>query len=130
MSRQVTVAGDLVDGVWCPNCAAPVRIRIPLHLASRHRPPVAQLEVCMSCGHRYIPVTPHVHVTEVSKERQWPRPWLAVLWWINRRDSVGARRPSVGCAVAECREPGWWDCAWFEATDYGTIRGGVGILRA
>jgi hypothetical protein len=122
MTRQVIVAGGLVDGVWCPNCAAPVRIRIPLHLGSRHRPPAAHLEVCMSCGHHYILVTPQVDVTEVSKKRQWPRPWPAFQWWLNRRDSIRAGRPSVGCAIPDCCKPGWWDCAWYEQTDGGRIR--------
>lgn len=120
MSRAVIVAGDLVDGVWCPSCNAPVRIRIPLHLGDTSYPPAAHLEVCGSCGLAYMPARPVVEI--VPARWHWPRLIIAAAWWWHRRRSARYGIPAVGCAKPGCPRPGWYECMWFETVDDGRIR--------
>jgi hypothetical protein len=112
-------AGDTEHGVWCVPCSAPVAVRVPL----RYGDSVAQvsyLTVCASCGTRQIPAVPVATLTRPRWRR--PRPWVAVLWWLHRRDSARRGRTGVACAIRGCDRPGWWDCAWYEAVDDGRIR--------
>ncbi len=121
MTRPI-VAGDLVDGVWCPDCNAPVRIRIPLHHGHTDGPPAAHLEVCVSCGHHYIPAIPVVEVIPQGSSWHRPRPVLAWLWWLHRRQSARDGRHPAACAYGECKRPGWVSCCWFESVEFGTVR--------
>lgn len=122
MPRPVIVAGETVHGVWCPACSAPVRIRVPLSLSDAG-PVVAHLEVCVSCGHAYMPSAPVVTLVPQSRPRlRRPRPLTALLWRIARRIAARDGHPAAGCALAACRRPGWWTCCWFQAGDDGTTR--------
>lgn len=118
-NKPQLTAGDTEHGAWCVPCGAPVAVRVPL----RHGDSitvVAYLTVCASCGTRHIPAVP---VVTLSRPRwQRPRPWLAFLWLLHRRDSARRGRAGVACAMPGCERPGWWDCAWYEAVDDGRIR--------
>ena len=104
LMRRPIVAGALVDGVWCPNCNADTRLRIPLHYGGRHTNPVAHVEVCVSCGHHYMPSVPVVTVTQLP--RTLPHPVRAVLWWLHRRNSLRARPASCRLRLARLPPPG------------------------
>jgi hypothetical protein len=67
-----------------------------------------------------MPSIPAVDLTPAR--RSWPRPWLALLWWYQRRDCARRGITPRACALGGCPRPGWWDCAWYEALDDGRIR--------
>lgn len=123
MGRPVIVTGETVHGVWCPPCNAPVRVRVPLHFGSIAAPVAAHLEVCASCGHRYIPALPVVEL--VPQRYPWwrrARPVTGLLWAVNRRLAARDGRQAQACAYEACRRPGWWTCCWFAQVEFGTVR--------
>src|SRR5215469_12225859 len=115
--RPKLVIGRVTDGVWCPNCNAHVRIRIPIHNRGRHYAPLADVEVCASCGHHYMPTRAAV-ATITRRSRSWrPRPVHALLWWIHETSSRRHGRMPVECGYRDCQRPGWWECGWIEQVD-------------
>jgi hypothetical protein len=124
MTPPRLVLGRVTEGVWCPTCNAPVRIRIPVHNRGRHYPPLADIEVCASCGHHYMPIS--AAVATITR-RSWQfriRPWDALLWWIHETSLWRHGRQPVECGYGDCHRPGWWDCAWIEQVDFGNLRHG------
>lgn len=118
--RSLT-AGETVPGAWCVPCNSGTAVRVPLHPGpDTGQPPIAHLTVCASCGTRYMPAAPVVTLGEARWH--WPRPWTAVLWRIHRRDSARRGTLPSSCAYRDCRKPGWFDCAWYQAVDDGRIR--------
>lgn len=118
-NRPQLTAGDTEHGAWCAACNAPVAVRVPLRYSDSIMV-AGWLTVCAMCGTRHMPSTPVASLARAGWQR--PRPWLAVLWRLHRRESARRDRPAVACAVDGCERPGWWDCAWFEAVDEGRIR--------
>lgn len=112
-------AGETEHGVWCVPCNAPLAVRVPLRQGD-DVDPVAYLTVCAECGTRSMPSKPRVQLERAP----WrlPRPWLALLWRLHRRDCQRRGHPAVACALGNCQQPGWHDCAWYEAVDDGRIR--------
>ena len=106
VTRPVLVTGRLTEGVWCPACNAPVP---------------ANLDVCVSCGHHYMPSKTAV-VTLDRKPRTRPRPLRSITWRIHLRNSQQAGRPAAPCAYGYCQRPGWWECCWIEQVDLGSVR--------
>ena len=122
MRQPVIVAGDVTDGVWCPPCQAPLRIRVPLHIGGAGRPAVTYLDFCASCGTGYMPARPAV-AEAVRAPGSWrPRPVLAALWGAHRWSSKRAGRAPRACAYRACERPGWHDCAFLAPADLGRVR--------
>jgi hypothetical protein len=113
-------AGETEPGVWCVPCNAPVAVRVPLRYGPEGSPAIGWLTVCASCGTRHMPSVPVAVLTRPRWRR--PRPWLAFLWHLHRRDSARRGRAGVACAMPGCQRPGWWDCSWYQAVDDGRLR--------
>jgi hypothetical protein len=118
-NKPQLTAGDTEHGVWCEPCNAPVAVRVPLRYGDSITV-AGWLTVCASCGTRHMPAVPVAMLTRPGWRR--PRPWLALLWHLHRRDSARRGRTPVACAMPGCERPGWWECAWYEAVDDGRIR--------
>ncbi len=85
MTRPRLVIGHVTEGVWCPGCNAPIRIRIPIHNRGRHTQVLADVEECASCGHHYMPTRPAVATLTRHRPTLRLNPVAAVLWWLHSR---------------------------------------------
>ena len=120
--RTRLAAGAVVTGRWCPRCDAPLRVAVPVHAGTPGGALLATIEVCAGCGEGHIPAVPVVTISAPSRREARLRVWLRIQWWLHGREAARAGHPVTGCAVPECRRPGWWDCAWYESVDGGRVR--------